>query len=192
MKKPTPQPFARAAFYTTPEELEGIGPNLHFIRRDELSPTEAHYTKQKLEMLAGDAAGRDLGAAMLVTLVRELANNPEALAALNRKQETVHGDLLALNRAVHYQAFCETHPGDKKAYCQKMVSVVWGVADSQVKDDYTNHKTAAAKLVDGIVKEAMGAIFPTREAVLDVLVEDMAHRAALMIPKRRQPKSKKK
>jgi hypothetical protein len=198
----------RPAFCRT--EIETIGPELDFIRRDKLNDLRPNYTREFIEMLAGGVkvhqplpAGAtpipgtrstyiSLECMLAATALEALANNAEALAALNSSQHTVGGEFLGINRAVHYHARWLELGGALKKQAKFDVANCWRVALKQVEADYKTHRTAAQQLVEGIIEEAMRHPgYATRAAALRALNSDMAWRAKQTATKRRRIKKRK-
>jgi len=199
----------RAAFFhLVDDELEGLGPRLYFIRRDELNPVRPNYTKQSIEHIAqelGQLIESDLPVELIrplgrkgsfvgtlaATVLRALANNPEALAALNHSQETESAEILGLNRAVHYLTRVAINGSKAKKVAKYDVAEAWGRTDGQIKDDHTKHGKAAQRSLEAIIEYAMSETvfgYSTREAVLTALDSDMHHRAKLMRGRRKSKK----
>jgi hypothetical protein len=126
------------------------------------------------------------------TILRALARCPEALGKLNSAGKIIPGEVVGLNRALHYVVSRETI--GKAAAAEMHVRTTWGDA-GDVKGDNTKRGKLARHVLERIVTEALGhPIFAgkDRSDVLEALDADLSFRAGHMSVKKSKKVGRKK
>ena len=160
---------------------------------DELDYFVAQYDAQWfLEMAKRIESGQSLAAA--ARCFRQLADTPAAINKLNRHRPLVPGEILRLNRAVHYLVRLDLL-GDVKQVkrARSEIAAVWStpkrrpIKEATIKDDYGDFGTEARRIVESIITHKQSET-RDRDSILRDFDADMTDRSCRM---RKPPKTAK-
>jgi hypothetical protein len=112
-------------------------------------------------------------------VLRDLADNPDALEALNQHRRVVPAPIRALNIALHYLVAKELN--GKAAAAVLHVATVWAMPEKTIMDMHGEHGAAAARELEKIVGRLIsGKKFPKRRDVLAAIDADMQWRVPIL------------
>jgi hypothetical protein len=123
------------------------------------------------------------------TVLRAVAADHKALAALNHKVKLIPADIVGRNRAVHCRVLAlvkRTKAEERDAYVAK----IWGTSPGQIRKDLGNHDDAG-HVVEQLINAVCVVRRRERADVLKDLNADMHYRAGIMGAQRKKSRRKK-
>ncbi len=108
-----------------------------------------------------------------------LAETPVAITAMNKPRPRKRGDILRLNRAVHYLVHLKLLGVERHVKrARSDIAGAWRVKEGTIKDDVSDLGKEAKGIIDRIISHKQS---DSRDRdILRDFDSDMAHRAALM------------